>query len=92
MKLTARREDACGAAERWCTAGHSIGIARQQISGGESETQEKALLAQATTTPAELSTEPPVKPRGNRRAADIPLAGARKGDHRLWCQDQWQGK
>ena len=38
MKLTARREDACGAAERWCTAGHSIGIARQQISGGDSET------------------------------------------------------
>ena len=27
-----------------------------------------------------------------RRAAEIPLAGARQGDHQLRCQDQWQSK
>ena len=46
---------------RWRTTGHGIGVARHQISGGDLKPQEKARLAQATTTPAELSAETPVK-------------------------------
>ena len=58
------------------------------VTGGPPQS---ARLAQATTKVEEPSAESAGQGgRGHRRAADLPLAGARQGDHQLRRQDQRQ--